>query len=172
MHAIQIIPTPAIFQLLVMQQSAYNNVQMAFGLGPIKGAACHLQSSPKHCLWSSGTTPSRLQTGIHELTLIDTLQFGAMAPAVGGHVWGLIEYATRSHLNPTVLQESEQVMRQRRESFYPAYTKLVSLIRGRVRFPEQYEALHEDEKRDFKAARYAVADTLLDAAGAGLGFRA
>ena len=82
---------------------------------------------------------------------------------MGALVWDLIKRATRLHL--AVLQESEQVMRQRRESFYPAYTKLVSLIRGRVRFPEQYDTLHEDEKRDFKAARYAVADTLLDAAG-------
>ena len=54
---------------------------------------------------------------------------------------------------------------QRLELFKPAFSQLVALICGRVRYPEDWESLHQDERDDFKQQRYGVADTLLDAAG-------
>ena len=62
-------------------------------------------------------------------------------------------------------QEAEAASQRRKEAFYPPYTRLVSLIRGRVRYPNDYDSLHPDEQAEFKRARYAVGDTLLDAAG-------
>ena len=54
---------------------------------------------------------------------------------------------------------------QRLELFRPAFSQLVALICGRVRYPEDWDSLHQDERDDFKQQRYGVADTLLDAAG-------
>lgn len=57
---------------------------------------------------------------------------------------------------------------RRLELFRPAFEQLVGLIRGRVRFPDDFETWHHDERADFKRARIAVGDTLLDAACARL----
>jgi hypothetical protein len=54
---------------------------------------------------------------------------------------------------------------QRLAKFRPPFMKLVTLIRGRVRYPDDFDAWHKDEKLDFRRSRYAVADTLVDAAG-------
>ena len=54
---------------------------------------------------------------------------------------------------------------QRLELFKPAFSQLVTLICGRVCYPEDWDSLHQDERDDFKQQRYGVADTLLDAAG-------
>jgi len=48
--------------------------------------------------------------------------------------------------------------------FYPAYTQLVTLIRGRVRYPEDWATLHDEAKKDFRNSRYSISDSLLDAA--------
>jgi len=53
---------------------------------------------------------------------------------------------------------------RRRQAFVPAYEKLVGLICGRVRYPAGHETMHREERAEFKRARYAVADTLEDAA--------
>ena len=48
--------------------------------------------------------------------------------------------------------------------FKPVFQRIVGLIRGRVRFPNDFDELHRDEKADFKRGRVAVGDTLMDAA--------
>jgi len=50
--------------------------------------------------------------------------------------------------------------------FVPAFERLVTLVRGRVRLPDDWDLLHSDEQKDFKRGRFAVGDTLLDAASA------
>ena len=52
--------------------------------------------------------------------------------------------------------------------FVPAFERMVALVRGRVRLPDNWDALHSDEQKDFKRNRFAVGDTLLDAASAPL----
>ncbi|CAG9460545.1 unnamed protein product [Pedinophyceae sp. YPF-701] len=53
---------------------------------------------------------------------------------------------------------------RRRAAFVPAFEQLVRLIQGRVKYPPEYEAWTRQERHEFKRARYAVADTLEDAA--------
>lgn len=55
--------------------------------------------------------------------------------------------------------------RRRLELFKPAFSQLVTLICGRVRYPEDWDTWHRDNRDEFKQQRYSVADTLLDAAG-------
>ena len=50
-------------------------------------------------------------------------------------------------------------------TFRPAFAKLVSLIQGRVRFPDTWREMDREERQDFKAARHAIGDTLVHAAG-------
>eukprot|EP00898_Chlorokybus_atmophyticus_P004078 jgi/Chlat1/4671/Chrsp3S05637 len=58
-----------------------------------------------------------------------------------------------------------QAEKDRRISFFqPAFSKLVTLISGRVRYPLDFESWRDADKKDFKRSRYAVADTLIDAA--------
>lgn len=46
--------------------------------------------------------------------------------------------------------------RERRAAlFTPTLERLVALIRGRVRFSEQFDSWHRDERQDFKRARWA-----------------
>lgn len=59
---------------------------------------------------------------------------------------------------------AEAESQHRKERFHPAFTRLVALIRGRVRYPDNYDSLHKDEKREFKNSRYMIADTIVDAA--------
>ena len=40
----------------------------------------------------------------------------------------------------------------------------MGLIRGRVRYPDDYDQWHRDERADFKRHRVTIGDTLLDAA--------
>lgn len=53
---------------------------------------------------------------------------------------------------------------RRLDLFRPAFEQLVGLIRGRVRYPDDLDTWHHDERADLKRARVAVGDTLLDAA--------
>lgn len=53
---------------------------------------------------------------------------------------------------------------RRIQLFMPAFEQLVELIRGRVRFPDDFGNWHRDERADFRRVRVAVGDTLLDAA--------
>ena len=49
--------------------------------------------------------------------------------------------------------------------YRPAFARLVTLIQGRVRFPDAWREMDREERSDFKAARQAIGDTLVDAAG-------
>ncbi|KAK9863642.1 hypothetical protein WJX84_000245, partial [Apatococcus fuscideae] len=51
-----------------------------------------------------------------------------------------------------------------RELFKPAFRQLVSLIQERVKYPPGFAKWQKDDKADFRDMRYAVADTLCDAA--------
>ena len=53
------------------------------------------------------------------------------------------------------------------EMFQPAFARLVSLVQGRVRYPDAWRELDREERSDFKAAWQAIGDTLVDAAGMG-----
>lgn len=64
-----------------------------------------------------------------------------------------------------VLQDIEAEQQRRKAPFYPAFSKLVALIQGKVRYPDNWDRLSDDEKKDFRHSRYEVSDTLLDAAG-------
>ncbi|BDA46876.1 Transportin-3 [Coccomyxa sp. Obi] len=60
---------------------------------------------------------------------------------------------------------SEEEMRRRVAVFTPAFEQLVTLLRGRVRFPADWDSWEQDDRDDFKHARQDVSDALLDAAG-------
>ena len=49
--------------------------------------------------------------------------------------------------------------------FKPAFARLVTLIQGRVRYPETWRELGREERQDFKASRHSIGDTLVHAAG-------
>jgi len=53
---------------------------------------------------------------------------------------------------------------RRRLLFAPAFSRLVSLISGRVQYPSDFKQWRKDQRSDFRKARYSVADTLVDAA--------
>ena len=58
-----------------------------------------------------------------------------------------------------------QAEQNRRVALYmPAFEQLVLIMRGRVRYPSDYDQWHRDERSDFKRHRMAIGDTLLDAA--------
>lgn len=61
-------------------------------------------------------------------------------------------------------QGSEDAQR-RAAVFQPAFERLVALMSGRVRYPEDWDSWEEDDRDDFKHARQDVAETLVDAAG-------
>ncbi len=65
---------------------------------------------------------------------------------------------------PVFLQNGADIQR-RLELFKPAFSQLVALICGRVRYPDDWDTWHQDDRDDFKQQRYNVADTLLDSAG-------
>ena len=69
---------------------------------------------------------------------------------------------TNGKLPQPSLTQAEQ--EQRLAIFVPAFEHLVGIIRGRVRYPDDYDQWHRDERSDFKRHRVAIGDTLLDAA--------
>ncbi|KAL6641081.1 hypothetical protein ACP70R_019262 [Stipagrostis hirtigluma subsp. patula] len=52
---------------------------------------------------------------------------------------------------------------RRLQMFRHPYEILVSLVSFRVEYPEDYHTFSEEDRRDFRHARYAVSDVLLDA---------
>ena len=48
---------------------------------------------------------------------------------------------------------SDEERERRQRVFTPTLERLVALIRGRVRFHENFDAWHRDERQDFKRAR-------------------
>ncbi len=65
------------------------------------------------------------------------------------------------------LQDDTAESQRRLELFKPAFSQLVALICGRVRYPDDWDTWHRDDKDDFMLQRYSVGDTLLDATGEG-----
>ena len=61
--------------------------------------------------------------------------------------------------------QSAEELRRRVAVFTPAFEQLVALLRGRVRYPADWESWEEDDRDDFRRARQDVGDALLDAAG-------
>lgn len=51
-----------------------------------------------------------------------------------------------------------------KEQFQPAFTRLVTLLQGRVSYPENFDSLDASEQRDFHSARFIITDTIMDAA--------
>jgi len=60
---------------------------------------------------------------------------------------------------------SQAELSRRREFFQPAFEKLITLIRGRVRYPEAWGSWSKEAHHEFKRQRHDIADTLDDAAG-------
>lgn len=81
------------------------------------------------------------------------------------HFWHGLDLSESIAEKNSFLQETEAEQQRRKAPFYPAFSKLVALIQGKVRYPDNWEGLSDDEKKDFKHSRYEVSDTLLDAAG-------
>ncbi|KAI3438282.1 hypothetical protein D9Q98_000717 [Chlorella vulgaris] len=83
--------------------------------------------------------------------------------------WHRLSRALTIGLHPEPLDTEEAPVsdeeRLRRVAlFTPTLERLVALIRGRVRFHENFDSWHRDERSDFKRARVAVGDTLIDCA--------
>uniref|UniRef100_A0A383V7P9 Importin N-terminal domain-containing protein n=1 Tax=Tetradesmus obliquus TaxID=3088 RepID=A0A383V7P9_TETOB len=55
---------------------------------------------------------------------------------------------------------------RRREFFRPAFEKLISLVRGRMRLPDGYSSMRNSERADWRRHRHAWADVLVDACDA------
>ncbi|KAJ6817034.1 transportin MOS14 isoform X2 [Iris pallida] len=71
---------------------------------------------------------------------------------------------TRRDSNSSFGSESVEVARNRRlQVFRPSFEMLVSLVSYRVEYPQDYQDLSEEDHKDFKHARYAVSDVLVDA---------
>ena len=51
------------------------------------------------------------------------------------------------------------------QHFLQAFEQLVNVVRGRVRYPDDFESWHRDDQDEFRRSRFAIGDTLLDAAG-------
>lgn len=83
--------------------------------------------------------------------------------------WHRLGRALTVGLHPEPLESEEGPLadeeRARRVAiFTPILERLVALIRGRVRFPDAFDSWHRDERQEFKRARIAVGDTLIDCA--------
>ena len=63
------------------------------------------------------------------------------------------------------MQVPEADRERRLAIFRPAFSQLVNVVRGHCRFPDNWRGLDRSERSDFKRARYAIGDTLTDAAG-------
>lgn len=71
---------------------------------------------------------------------------------------------SRSAPPPPPDPAAEKERARRRELFAPAFARLVQSIQHRVRYPQGFKNWRKDERADFRRARYAVADTLVEAA--------
>ncbi|GAX77385.1 hypothetical protein CEUSTIGMA_g4831.t1 [Chlamydomonas eustigma] len=58
---------------------------------------------------------------------------------------------------------------RRAQFFRPAFEKLVTVVRGKVRYPEQWSAWSKEQHADFKRQRLDISDVIEDAVGV-LGF--
>lgn len=93
----------------------------------------------------------------HRLTM--TLTIGIHPQSVGFN-----GTTTRSHPEDEHSPLPEEERRRRVAVFTPSYERLVALIRGRVKFPPDFDSWHSQEKEDFKRGRVDIGDTLCDAA--------
>lgn len=65
-------------------------------------------------------------------------------------------------------RQSEEERKRQLAVFAPAFEQLVALLRGRVRYPVDWDSREQNDRDDFTLARQDVGDALLDAAGAHL----
>lgn len=65
-----------------------------------------------------------------------------------------------SEQNPAISKEESK---RRIGIFRPYFERLVISLRTRVRYPDDFDEWHRDERIDFKNGRVAIGDTLLDA---------
>lgn len=73
-------------------------------------------------------------------------------------------YLTRRDSYSTYGYSSIEAERNRRmQVFRPSFEMLVSLVSYRVEYPQDYQSLTEEDRKDFKHTRYAVSDVLVDA---------
>lgn len=56
--------------------------------------------------------------------------------------------------------------------FTPIFERLIILVRGRVKFPVDFDSWHRDDRSDFRRGRISIGDTLYDAASLVGGSRA
>jgi transportin-3 len=91
--------------------------------------------------------------------------------AISFNFWHRLSRGLTVGLRPQPLfAEDEEPALSKEESsrriaiFAPHLERLVVLLRTRVRFPDDFDTWHRDERLDFKHARLAVGDTLLDVA--------
>ncbi|GAB2240753.1 hypothetical protein Droror1_Dr00021271 [Drosera rotundifolia] len=75
-------------------------------------------------------------------------------------------YLTEREINQTFGEDVtiEAEKNRRLQIFRPSFESLVSLLSFRVQYPKDYQELSEEDMKDFKQTRYAVADVLVDAA--------
>ncbi|GAB2240674.1 hypothetical protein Droror1_Dr00021192 [Drosera rotundifolia] len=75
-------------------------------------------------------------------------------------------YLTEREINQTFGEDVtiEAERNRRLQIFRPSFESLVSLVSFRVQYPQDYQELSEEDMKDFKQTRYAVADVLVDAA--------
>ena len=58
-----------------------------------------------------------------------------------------------------------QEQQRRLDAFTPAYERLVTVVVHNVQYPSDYHEWHRDELQEFRHNRYAISETLEDAAG-------
>lgn len=58
-----------------------------------------------------------------------------------------------------------QEQQRRLDAFTPAYERLVTVVVHNVQYPSDYHDWHRDELQEFRHNRYAISETLEDAAG-------
>jgi len=81
--------------------------------------------------------------------------------AISFNFWHLLATSLCPRGSCDVTDEERE---RRRLMFVPAFETLVGHIRGRVRYPDNFTSLGKEEQKELKRNRYAVGDTLEDAA--------
>jgi transportin-3 len=93
--------------------------------------------------------------------------------AMSFNFWGRLARALTHGSRPESLAAGaqddappEEERARRVEAFRPAFERLVTVVRGRVRYPDDFDSWRRDARADFRRGRVAVGDVLVDAAAA------
>jgi hypothetical protein len=73
----------------------------------------------------------------------------------------LCRSCSAAHLSCCCSQEQQR----RLDAFTPAYQRLVTVVVHNVQYPSNYHEWHRDDLQEFRHNRYAISETLEDAAG-------